>query len=570
MAAGLVGSLMVCGWVVGRRADDRSCAAASDEAAAVLSRDVAAVAMGHGWGDVSANTRSPEAWWREHPRAVNVASAGALLTFRAKSVARDGEALTWVGSAAEAPGAIFVGVARRGAYHAVLLVPGEAQRSYHFEGGTVWTESVPASGRDCDLGVDALRIASAPEATALTSPPSVPPGSSAAIAEARNVDVLFLYNTRALAIATARSSDPVGYIDSYTRAALATANEVLANSRIDAFRWRYVGLVAVPEYPQKETVTEDLLMIAPDGPLAGLVATERLRYGADQVLLWTGTGPRQGSAYGGAVRNQPVERGGMVAALRLTAGVLILAHELAHNFGCHHDRGHAGSGDGSAAQPEGDGNWCYGLLWNENGGTTGTVMAYADVLVPYFSNPNIQVGGRAIGYAESEPRAAFNARILTDFADYLASETPETEAPPMILQQPADMTVATGTSISLTVSAVGGGLRYQWMKNGVAIEGETASELHRSATAGEVGRYSVTVSNSRGAVTSRSALLMIAVAGATGAPSPANGGGGGGGATSGVFPWLVAFLAGARVVGRSGWWRRFGARSFGANRASAR
>ena len=394
-------------------------------------------------------------WRNAHPAVLTVATyPGLPVTFRQIEVKAEGGSLTWIGRNAALPGASFVGIASANGYDAVMLLPGVGQFNYHVRDGRVLVEEVAASGSDCavesgppnDLGLSAPLMTAA-ELTAATA-------GSKALAGALNVDVLFLYNTRALAVAAERSNDALGYIDGYARAALETANQVLLNSQVSNFAWRYVGLVAVPEYTPKVTVTEDLQMIAPDGPFTDLVRTERARYGADQVLLWTGTGPRQGSAFGGLERNQPVERGGTVAALRLTAGVLILAHELAHNFGCHHDRGHAGTGDGSTAQPDGDGFWCYGLLWNERGATstTGTVMSYTDSLVPYFSNPNLTLGTQASGFPETDPRAAFNARILTDNATYIATESVETEALPVILQQPLGATLALGQAMALSVS----------------------------------------------------------------------------------------------------------------------
>ena len=510
--------------------------------------------------EISASSGA-ETWWRAHPQAVTLHRRnGDAVVFQHSKETRDGEIVTWVGRSAAMPDALLVSVARPGDYTAVALLPSEPQRSMRVHDGVMTVEEVLASGQDCDLAVAPPRVESAPDGVSLVKPTDpTTTGGVAAASVTQNVDVLFLYNTRALGIAAERSSDPVGYIDGYARAALATANEVLQNSRIDAFRWRYVGLAAVPEYPVKQTVSEDLQMIAPDGPYAELVATERARYGADQVLMWTGAGVRQGSAYGGLIRNQPVERGGMVAALRLTAGVLILAHELAHNFGCHHDRGHAGSGDGSTAQPEGDGNWCYGLLWSDGAGTTGTVMAYADSLVPYFSHPQIRVGDHVIGYAETDPRAAFNSRIMTDFAEYIATETPETEATPVILQQPRDTAGTEGQAVTLSVSAVGGGLRYQWMKAGVAIEGASSAELARTVGASVTGDYSVVVSNSRGSVTSRSAQLTLNTPAAptpsnptTPAASSAGGGGGGGGGSASVWSLLaLATLLAMRRTPRS-------------------
>ena len=494
-------------------------------------------------------------WRYAHPTTLVIAPYPDLpMTFHQVAVKVDGRYLTWIGRNPAMPGASFVGIATPEGYDAVLLVPGASQFNFHVRNGRVRMDEVVASGQDCEVSPAAGLVAEAPTI------PSAQAASLAALAEPLkaatgaaplNVDVLFLYNTRALAVAAERSSDPIGYIDGYTRAALETANLTLQQSHVDTFVWRYVGLEAIPEYPVKETVSQDLMMIAPDGQFAAQVQAARIKYGADQVLLWTGTGPRQGAAFGGEIRNQPVERGGTVAALRLTAGTLILAHELAHNFGCHHDRGHAGSGDGSLAQPEGDGFWCYGLLWNTPGATTttGTVMSYADILVPYYSNPDISLGSQVLGFRETDPRAANNARILNDHAAYISSESVETEAPPIILQQPQGVVAIPGQSVTLSVSAVGGGLRYQWALGGVSLAGATEPSYTRVLTQTDIGDYTVVIGNSRGSVTSRvAALSFAAVTHPVPAPpvSTGSGQGGGGGAPSAWFYAALVLLFGLR------------------------
>ncbi|HVT74226.1 MAG TPA: hypothetical protein VHD61_13905 [Lacunisphaera sp.] len=533
----------------------------------------------------------PERDWRNrHPDTLKVSPyPGVTLTFDQTKAEADGRVLTWVGRSAALPGATFVGIATPDGYDAIMLVPGAGQFNFHEREGQVQVEEVSSSGADCEL----TRVAmAAPRKTvpaglyyaADSRPlePAMPGLASESSNEAPvTVDVLFLYNTRALAVAAARSDDPVSYIDAYSRAGLETCNQVLQNSRIDAFRWHYVGLVAVPVYPEQTTVSDDLAQISPGGPLDATVREARARYGADQVMMWTGAGARQGAAYAGDIRSDPVEPEYALASLRLTAGILILGHELAHNFGCQHDRGHAGTGDGSTATPDGDGLWCYGLLWPDPVGTTtsGTVMAYADFLVPYFSNPDItleitstlesrpgaflDLGSRMIGFPESDPRAANNARVLREHAAYIANLNEARETVPTILQQPKDASLAVGQPLSLTVSASGGGLSYQWLKDGAAITGATGDTYATTFGTSDAGRYSVRVTNSAGTIMSREATVAAVAAPA---PVPADGGStpaptGGGGGGGAVSPWfLLAWIALAALRssrgGRSSQWRR--------------
>jgi hypothetical protein len=519
-------------------------------------------------------TNGIETWATAHPSEVTIAPYPDIpLAFSQTRIERDGAIVTWVGRSAELPGASLVGVARPGGYDAVLLVPGASQFFIHVRNGEARVEESVASGQDCGVGdLPVPRVAARGShvhyaEAGNSAQQSGDGGTAAASAAPLNSDVLFLYNAFALSVAQGRSTDPIGYIDGYSRASLETCNQALENSRVDAFRWRYVGLAAAPSYPAKTTVGEEVEVLSPEGPLGNFVARIRRGYGADQVLMWIGTGDRKGAAYAGETPQTaaPVEYA--VAALRLTAPVLILAHELSHNFGCHHDRGHAGSGDGSTTQPEGDGYWRYGLLWSdpvsEGSTTSGTIMAYADWLVPYFSNPNItlqvtstmegrggaarSLGTKTIGFPESDPRAAYNARILNDNAAAVVALGAEDETAPQIWDNPADQSLLAGGTLQLTVAASGRNLRYQWQRDGNAITGATEQALSRTFAASDAGRYSVIVTNSKGSVTSTAATvaaLTVAPSPTPSTPTPTTGGAAGGGGGGGGAPsmWFIAAL----------------------------
>lgn len=85
--------------------------------------------------------------------------------------------------------------------------------------------------------------------------------------------------------------------------------------------------------------------------------------------------------------------------------------------------------------------------------------------------------------------------------------------PPVISSSyPLDLTVVQGTSATLSASLSTGSspLTYQWLKNGVAIAGATNSLLtFATATLADAGKYSFTVTNAAGAVTSREATLTV-------------------------------------------------------------
>ena len=87
----------------------------------------------------------------------------------------------------------------------------------------------------------------------------------------------------------------------------------------------------------------------------------------------------------------------------------------------------------------------------------------------------------------------------------------EAAVAPAIATQPADQTATNGQTATFSVAATGSSLRYQWQKNGTDIAGATASSYTTPATsnADHGASYSVTVSNSAGAVTSSGAILTV-------------------------------------------------------------
>jgi hypothetical protein len=82
----------------------------------------------------------------------------------------------------------------------------------------------------------------------------------------------------------------------------------------------------------------------------------------------------------------------------------------------------------------------------------------------------------------------------------------------LIVTRPANTTVPLGQTATFSVSATGtGAVTYQWLKNGVAINGATSSSYTTPATiAGDTGSiFTVTVTDSTGSVTSAPATLTV-------------------------------------------------------------
>lgn len=76
---------------------------------------------------------------------------------------------------------------------------------------------------------------------------------------------------------------------------------------------------------------------------------------------------------------------------------------------------------------------------------------------------------------------------------------------PVITAQPSGATILTGTSQTLSVTADGLEMGYQWYKDGVAIDGATRPAYAASAA----GSYTVEVSNTAGVTTSSAAVIAV-------------------------------------------------------------
>ena len=84
---------------------------------------------------------------------------------------------------------------------------------------------------------------------------------------------------------------------------------------------------------------------------------------------------------------------------------------------------------------------------------------------------------------------------------------------PVITQQPRNLTVIPRSQVSFAVQAIGAAsLRYQWLKDGAELPGETASTLLLAdVQPGHAGNYQVQVSNELGFVLSEGAELLVEV-----------------------------------------------------------
>lgn len=82
--------------------------------------------------------------------------------------------------------------------------------------------------------------------------------------------------------------------------------------------------------------------------------------------------------------------------------------------------------------------------------------------------------------------------------------------PPVIITNPSNQTVNSGSNVSFSVGASGTSLTYQWYKNGVLIGGATNPTYSiTGAVSGDAGTFYAIVSNGCGSAQSTSATLTI-------------------------------------------------------------
>jgi hypothetical protein len=81
---------------------------------------------------------------------------------------------------------------------------------------------------------------------------------------------------------------------------------------------------------------------------------------------------------------------------------------------------------------------------------------------------------------------------------------------PSFTAHPQSQNILAGSGVTLSATATGGGLRYQWKFNGVAIPGANGPTFTLlNATAGSAGDYTVEITNSAGVATSSAATLTV-------------------------------------------------------------
>lgn len=172
-------------------------------------------------------------------------------------------------------------------------------------------------------------------------------------------------------------------------------------------------------------------------------------------------------------------------------------------------------------EPNGGETWCAGstrtIRWNSvgvdyvtielssNGGQSWTSLA---------TNVPASAGSWSWSIPANQPSGAQYRIRIVDASDAQLFDASDgnfsISGPPQITQQPQQpQPVCEGTSVSLSVSAQGSGLSYQWRLNGQNIPGATMATYQFIATATAAGVYDVVVSNACGSTTSDTVRVTV-------------------------------------------------------------
>ncbi len=479
---------------------------------------------------------APAADWRMFaPGHLTVSPIpGVTIEFTATSILSDGTHTIWTGVSGT-PGVTLGASGTRDRWDAVVSVPGALAYEIHVSPAGTTVEKK-------DFGAEMCEPAEfAPLAPAAPLPPASGPAQADTVLTS---DLLVLYTS-----AARNSLGGAPAVENGTMARIAAANTYLAQSQVTNLQWRVVGVLPV-DYTETGNLGDDLNNLASPGTALGaFAAQQRNLYGADQVMLIVS---RSSDNFAGIAFTPGAFS---VTLWSVSAGTD--AHELAHNFGCHHDRRQDNA-------PDNDGHYYYAYRYPDTTDRdTGTIMSYASFRVPYYSNPALTYQGHILGLAAGDPEAADNARVLRENAAQIAALRPTAvTGAPTITVQPASVTVTAGQAFTLSVTATGASLSYQWAHDGMAIPAGTGSSYAVSgSTAADGGAYAVTVSNASGSVQSSPATVTVNPVGSSPSPptSSGNGSGGGGGAFDPLVALALVVLlaravaaepAGARRAGR--------------------
>lgn len=488
-------------------------AAETPDVAAAAREDAAAKPAPKAWvmpittnvtiGEILPNLKEPVADWRNFkPEVLTVALAPDLaLDYTMTSSHEEAGRTVWIGRTDAEDGAFIVTVATEDTWYATLSTPVGGKHVEYYISGAIAQKTLKEDAPDYCGTVAGYTLPVDKRELVDSASISTDGAQVAKASDSRGVDVVFFYDAQALALV----GNDRTRIKSQAVAGVNFSNGYLANSKVGGFYWRFVEIYQVPAYEPPETSLGDLdLMSDTSSPVGKFVEQRALYHGADEFVLYFGAQKMDAQGWAYCPGNYAVVWQG--------SSHLTLAHEMAHNFSCEHDRDEPGTGaaDGNEAYNYGHcfmatgSSWMYGTIMSY-------VSGYGGTRIPYFSNPNVLFEGVPTGVQIDQPRAAFNARVLAENATDMANYQDRPNEKPFILTHPGPLlTVSASSSFTLSVVVNTEQVIYQWKKGGKEIRGATESTLTICpARQSDAGRYTVTVSNEKGAMTSHDAIVQV-------------------------------------------------------------
>ena len=138
-----------------------------------------------------------------------------------------------------------------------------------------------------------------------------------------------------------------------------------------------------------------------------------------------------------------------------------------------------------------------------------SVLESGDYRIRLLKSESYPIRATLPGFEQiSDPVA--HVRSVVPTVHLLALQRNQLVDPPSIVLQPVGGEWRVGQTVRLSLLAVGEGLHFQWMKNGVGLPGETSSSLtFSSVNLEDAGEYSVRVTSDGGSIQSELARLIV-------------------------------------------------------------
>lgn len=146
-----------------------------------------------------------------------------------------------------------------------------------------------------------------------------------------------------------------------------------------------------------------------------------------------------------------------------------------------------------------------------------SVRATGAGLTYQWSKDGVSIAGQTANTLTIKPltlksAGTYKVTVSNISGSVSAQTTVAVHGPPVLVAGLSDTTVDVGNALFLGVAATGEGIAYTWSKDGSILAGEVTSDVQRTAALADAGRYTVTVANPAGSVTSSATVTVNDVA----------------------------------------------------------